>query len=133
MDPRLLIDGSDIEWMEKNAGIANSPTPLNVDEPQPEDKSEVTVREGIPLMTEKGTEASQVFTSHAPILDKICLLRKHFPYSMCGSVLLANVSWEYLLEWHKNPEQINILHAANTCLQIIPNIHVRQGTYKVFI
>lgn len=127
LDPHLLIDASDIEWMDKNAGVANSPTRMEVDEPDPEDKSEVTVREGVPLVTEKGTEASSVLSSHAQVLDRINLLRKHFPYSMCGSVLIANLSWEYLLDWHKSPERIDVLNAALACLQIIPNIHVQQG------
>lgn len=126
-DPKTLIESSDIEWTEKDAGVFNNPEPMDVDEPGPEDKSEVMIREGIPVMPERGMEASSLSTSHAQILDKIHMLRLHFPYSLCGSVLVSNITWEYLLEWHKAPEYIDILNAAITCLQIVPNIHIRQG------
>lgn len=106
---------------------------MEVDEPGPEDKSEVNIREGIPLMTEEGTEASSMCAAHAQILNNISLLKKHFPYSMCGSVLVANISWELLLEWHKSTDHISILNAAVLCLQTVPNIHVRQGTELIRI
>ncbi|KAK3909217.1 Rab3 GTPase-activating protein non-catalytic subunit [Frankliniella fusca] len=85
------------------------------------------IREGIPVVPERGTEASSLSTSHAQVLDKIHLLRLHFPYSLCGSVLVSNVSWEFLLEWHKAPEHVDVLNASLTCLQTVPNIHIRQG------
>lgn len=127
LDPKLLIDSSDIEQSDKNVGLASHTLPMQEDEPGPEDKSEVRIREGIPLLAEKAIEASSVFAPRAGILEKIHLLRKRFPYSLCGSALIANVSWEFLLEWHKCPERIDILNAVVTCLQMIPNIHVRQG------
>jgi len=129
VDPKLLIDSSDIEWSDKNVGLANCTVEMN--EPGPEDKSEVQIREGIPLFPEKGIEASSVSAPHARILDKIYLLRKRFPYSLCGSTLTANVSWEFLLAWHKCPDRMDILNAVVTCLQMIPNVHIRQGISAV--
>lgn len=129
VDPKLLIDSSDIELSDKNVGLVNRT--IEIDEPSPEDKSEVRIREGIPLMPEKGIEASSVSAPCARILDTIHSLRKRFPYSLCGSALIANVSWEFLLEWHKCPERMDILNAVVTCLQMIPNIHIRQGISAV--
>lgn len=55
------------------------------------------------------------------------LLKRHFPYSLTSSVLLANLCWEFAMSWNKNVSQLESLAAALTVLRQIPMKHMRHG------
>jgi len=55
------------------------------------------------------------------------LLKRHFPYSLTSSVLLANLCWEFVMSWNKDITQLESLAAALNVLQYIPMKHMRHG------
>lgn len=58
----------------------------------------------------------------------LCLFRKQFPYSLADSVLIANITWEYILAWSRQVDYLQTLQAAIACLKVIPSAHLKQGT-----
>ncbi|XP_018563175.1 rab3 GTPase-activating protein regulatory subunit [Anoplophora glabripennis] len=66
-----------------------------------------------------------------PICDQLNLLRKHFPYSLEASTILANMAWEYALAWRKDIQDLSILEAATTCMGFIENLQIKQGMYQL--
>jgi hypothetical protein len=54
-------------------------------------------------------------------------LKRHFPYSLSSSILLANLCWEFILTWHRNVDELDALRAAVKCLQTVPSPHLREG------
>lgn len=60
-------------------------------------------------------------------LDKLVLLKHHFPYSLTSSVLLANLCWEFAMSWDKDISQLESLAAALAVLRQIPMKHMRHG------
>ena len=60
-------------------------------------------------------------------LDKISLLKRHFPYSLTSSVLMANLSWEFVMYWNKDITQLDALEAALSVLRQIPKKQIRHG------
>ncbi|XP_031368306.1 rab3 GTPase-activating protein non-catalytic subunit isoform X3 [Apis dorsata] len=61
------------------------------------------------------------------ILEKIKLLKRHFPYSLTSSVLLANICWEFAMSWNKDISQLKSLEAALSVLRQIPMKRMRHG------
>lgn len=59
--------------------------------------------------------------------EHIMLLKRHFPYSLTSSVLLANVCWEFAMSWNKDISQIKSLESALFVLQQIPSKQMRNG------
>ncbi|EFN79470.1 Rab3 GTPase-activating protein non-catalytic subunit [Harpegnathos saltator] len=59
--------------------------------------------------------------------DKITLLKRHFPYSLTSSVLLANLCWEFAMSWNKDVTQLESLAAAVAVLRQIPMKHMKHG------
>ena len=59
--------------------------------------------------------------------DKISLLKQHFPYSLTSSVLLANLSWEFIMFWCKDVTKLEALEAALGVLREIPNKQMLHG------
>lgn len=55
------------------------------------------------------------------------LLKRHFPYSLTSSVLLANLCWEFAMSWDKDVTQLDSLAAALTVLRQIPMKNMRHG------
>lgn len=61
------------------------------------------------------------------IIDKISLLKRHFPYSLTSSVLLANLSWEFVMFWNRDITKLEALEAALSVLRQIPMKRIRHG------
>ncbi|EFN66869.1 Rab3 GTPase-activating protein non-catalytic subunit [Camponotus floridanus] len=55
------------------------------------------------------------------------LLKRHFPYSLTSSVLLANLCWEFAMSWNKDVTQLDLLAAALTVLRQIPMKNMKHG------
>lgn len=66
-----------------------------------------------------------------PIFEHLNILKKQFPYSLEASAILANMSWEYALNWQKDIKNFGNFEAALKCLQHIPNVHIKQGLYNL--
>lgn len=60
-------------------------------------------------------------------LEKLTLLKHHFPYSLTSSVLLANLCWEFAMAWNKNVSELEGLNAALTVLRHIPMKQMQHG------
>lgn len=59
--------------------------------------------------------------------ERIKLLKRHFPYSLTSSVLLANVCWEFAMSWNKDISQLKCLEVALSILRQIPMEQMRHG------
>lgn len=59
--------------------------------------------------------------------NNLTLIKTQFPYSLSSSVLLLNMSWEYVLAWHKEITELPKLEAAMSCLNSILDTHVKKG------
>ncbi|KAH8281881.1 hypothetical protein KR054_003758 [Drosophila jambulina] len=51
-----------------------------------------------------------------PILERLALLRAHFPFSLESGVLLSLMSWQYMVQWSKQLSSLDHLRAALLCL-----------------
>ncbi|XP_043658733.1 rab3 GTPase-activating protein regulatory subunit [Drosophila teissieri] len=54
--------------------------------------------------------------AHEPILERLSLLRAHFPFSLESGVLLSLMSWQYMVQWSKQLSSLDHLKAALLCL-----------------
>ncbi|XP_016977703.1 rab3 GTPase-activating protein regulatory subunit [Drosophila rhopaloa] len=54
--------------------------------------------------------------AHEPILERLALLRAHFPFSLESGVLLSLMSWQYMVQWSKQLSSLDHLKAALLCL-----------------
>lgn len=61
------------------------------------------------------------------------LLKRHFPYSLTSSVLLANLCWEFAMSWNKDVTQLDLLAAALTVLRQIPMKNMKHGRLHFYI
>jgi len=59
------------------------------------------------------------------------LLKRHFPYSLTSSVLLANLCWEFAMSWNKDVTQLESLAAALIVLRQIPMKNLRHGKKRL--
>lgn len=59
--------------------------------------------------------------------ERISMLKRHFPYSLTSSVLLANLCWEFVMAWSRNVANLEALEAALAVLRQIPMKPMRQG------
>jgi hypothetical protein len=55
------------------------------------------------------------------------MLKRHFPYSLSSSILLANLCWEFMLVWDCSVDELDAVRAAVKCLQAVPSPHLRTG------
>ncbi|CAH1999952.1 unnamed protein product [Acanthoscelides obtectus] len=77
------------------------------------------------------TEKEEENIESEKILDQLNLLKEQFPYSLNSSALLANLAWEYALDWQKEIQDFSKLEAAMKCLGCIQNVQVKQGMYQL--
>ncbi|XP_034172933.2 rab3 GTPase activating protein isoform X1 [Osmia lignaria lignaria] len=126
IDPALLVDTTDTEFDQMKL-TNNSFDRLNMsDETSSADlKQDSETSISVPIETEK--EVKTDTTACTCILERIKLLKRHFPYSLTSSVLLANVCWEFAMSWNKDISQLNSLEAALSVLQQIPLKHMKHG------
>ncbi|XP_067009859.2 rab3 GTPase-activating protein non-catalytic subunit isoform X2 [Anabrus simplex] len=112
LDPQLLVDLADTEF----------------DNAEPTDKSvRGGVAEGEKMEVEEGSEASAANENQTRTLDLLAILKHHFPYSLSCSVLLGNLCWEFMFNWHQTPDKLEALEAAVSCLRAIPSPHMKHG------
>lgn len=96
-------------------------------EPQKRGLSNIGVEDGLPLDYENSVEAKPVTRQQTVLLENLADLREHFPHSLAGNVLIANLCWEYVLAWSRDVEKLLYLQSALTCLSTVPSPHLRQG------
>lgn len=68
---------------------------------------------------------------NSKIFKWLSLLRRQFPLSTSANYILANMCWEYAMNWQKNPQKLEHLSAVVTCLQHISNLHLRLGLFSI--
>lgn len=90
----------------------------------------VGVKEGVAMEVDSGAEARALNQQEAAILDLLTKLRIHFPYSLTGNILIANMCWEYVIVWSREVDILKNLQSALSCLSVIPNPHLKQGKSK---
>ncbi|XP_012523480.2 rab3 GTPase-activating protein non-catalytic subunit isoform X1 [Monomorium pharaonis] len=128
INPARLIDTTDVEFDQLQSSIDNYLQPTDT-------LSEATAvqvprQERIKLVSlsvEIEGEAKVNATTEACILDNMTLLKRHFPYSLTSSVLLANLCWEFAMSWDKDVTQLDSLATALTVLRQIPMKNMRHG------
>ncbi|XP_014614493.1 PREDICTED: rab3 GTPase-activating protein non-catalytic subunit [Polistes canadensis] len=120
--PAQLVDLTDIEFeqsnLEENLVPEKKIPAVNLQE-------DAIVSSSSPV--ENQTESNTNTTAQAWVLEKLSLLKHHFPYSLTSSVLLANLCWEFAMAWNKNVSKLENLDAALTVLRHIPMKHMQHG------
>ncbi|XP_031839232.1 rab3 GTPase activating protein isoform X2 [Nomia melanderi] len=127
IDPAQLVNMIDNEFDESQlpnntAGVTNTS-----DEPCNTEVTQHDTEQPLPTDTQIESEAKDDPTATTYILEHIMLLKRHFPYSLTSSVLLANVCWEFAMSWNKDISQIKSLESALFVLQQIPLKQMRNG------
>ncbi|XP_017152440.1 rab3 GTPase-activating protein regulatory subunit [Drosophila miranda] len=51
-----------------------------------------------------------------PVLERLALLRAHFPFSLESGVLLSLMSWQYMVQWSKQLSSLDHMRSALLCL-----------------
>ncbi|XP_066592229.1 rab3 GTPase-activating protein non-catalytic subunit [Prorops nasuta] len=129
IDPAQLVNTKDIEFDQ----FLMPMEALNVEGGCIEETHTITnvtkqnAPELVPVTVELACEAKSGTTAQASILEKISLLKNHFPYSLTSSVLLANLCWEFAMFWNKETRQLEALEAVLTVLRQIPLKHIKHG------
>lgn len=127
IDPANLVDTTDIEFDQTQLTndspkvTSASDEASNIDVPQNDPK------QAPPTPVEIGTKVKSDATASTCILERLTLLKRHFPYSLTSSVLLANLCWEFAMSWNKDISQLKSLEAALSVLRQIPMKHMRHG------
>ncbi|KAL7296960.1 hypothetical protein TKK_0009400 [Trichogramma kaykai] len=127
VDPAHLIDTTDIEFDQVQLSVDTIQYAVSLDEAKALEVSQQNAKSLLTLSVEVGSEAKPEQTSMASVLDKVTLLKRHFPYSLTSSVLLANLCWEYVISWSKDVTQLENLEAALSILRQIPFKRIRHG------
>ncbi|XP_043526557.1 rab3 GTPase-activating protein non-catalytic subunit isoform X1 [Frieseomelitta varia] len=129
IDPSQLIDTTDTEFdhirsTSDSLEIANSSDEIcNVD-----DISQPNLEKPFSeTLVTKNEDKDSTNATILCILERIKLLKNHFPYSLTTSVLLANICWEFAMSWNKDISQLKSLEAALSVLQLIPMKRMRHG------
>lgn len=112
IDPTLLLEEPPVESNK---------------EPPKRGLSSIGVEEGVPLDYENSVEAKPVTHQQTELLEDLANLREHFPHSLAGNVLLANLCWEYVLAWSRDVDKLPFLQSALICLSTVPSAHLKQG------
>ncbi|XP_014472926.1 PREDICTED: rab3 GTPase-activating protein non-catalytic subunit isoform X1 [Dinoponera quadriceps] len=127
IDPARLIDTTDIEFDQLQLSMDSLQLNDALDEASAIDVPQQEQTKLLSLSVEIGDEAKVDSTAEACILDNMVMLKRHFPYSLTSSVLLANLCWEFAMSWNKDVSQLESLAAALAVLRQIPMKHMRHG------
>nr|XP_012216087.1 PREDICTED: rab3 GTPase-activating protein non-catalytic subunit isoform X1 [Linepithema humile] len=127
IDPTRLIDTTDVEFDQLQLSVDSLQSNDALDEATSVEVPQQEQTKLLSLSVEIGDEAKVNTTAEACILDKMILLKRHFPYSLTSSVLLANLCWEFAMSWNKDVTQLESLAAALTVLRQIPMKNLRHG------
>ncbi|OAD61467.1 Rab3 GTPase-activating protein non-catalytic subunit [Eufriesea mexicana] len=130
IDPSQLVDTTDIEFdhiqsTSDSLEIINFLNKPKYVEDAPEYHSEKS--EIVPESLDTKSEDKDSTNVTTCILERIKLLKRHFPYSLTSSVLLANVCWEFAMSWNKDISQLKCLEVALSILRQIPMKQMRHG------
>lgn len=65
-----------------------------------------------------------------PVLERLALLRAHFPFSLESGVLLSLMAWQHMVHWSKQLANLEHMRAAIRCLQQYrtPDLALKHGT-----
>ncbi|CAK1540482.1 unnamed protein product [Leptosia nina] len=65
------------------------------------------------------------------IFKWLSLLRRQFPLSTKSDYIVANMCWEYAVEWQRCMSKYEALAAVVHCLENINNVHLRLGIFSI--
>lgn len=69
------------------------------------------------LEVEENESTSQrVIEPLEPVLERLALLRAHFPFSLESGVLLSLMAWQHMVHWSKQLASLEHMRAALVCL-----------------
>ncbi|XP_033310060.1 rab3 GTPase-activating protein non-catalytic subunit isoform X2 [Bombus bifarius] len=128
IDPSQLVDTTDTEFdharpTNDSLEVLNSSDEIcNVD-----DVLQSNVEKHLLESLDTESEEKDSTNANICILERIKLLKGHFPYSLTTSVLLANICWEFAMSWNKDISQLKSLEAALCVLRQIPMKRMRHG------
>lgn len=111
--------------------LPNDNNVVNTDKSSPK-KSCLGVQKGTALSVDFNFEAKPLKLNEKEILDLLEKLIAIFPYSLNSNSLLTNITWEYVLTWKKETNELRPLEAAISTLKLIRCPHVRHGLYLMF-
>ncbi|ALC39415.1 rab3-GAP [Drosophila busckii] len=72
------------------------------------DEAEMELEQGVELQPAEPLE---------PVLERLALLRAHFPFSLESGVLLSLMAWQHMVHWSKQPANLEHMRAALRCLE----------------
>lgn len=84
--------------------------------------------------TEEDANPEETAVEHSeplePVLERLALLRAHFPFSLESGVLLSLMAWQHMVHWSKQLAQLEHMRAAIRCLQQYrtPDLALKHGT-----
>ncbi|XP_014218423.1 rab3 GTPase-activating protein regulatory subunit isoform X2 [Copidosoma floridanum] len=125
VDPARLIDTTDIEFDQLQLSTDSSKAQSLIEAKAVESIQDT--KAVLAVSIEVGTEAKTDQSAVATVLEKVALLKRNFSYSLTSSVLLANLSWEFVMSWSKDIQRLDALEAALTVLRQIPSKRIRHG------
>lgn len=74
-------------------------------------------------------ENEENLTESENVYKNLNILKTQFPHSLKSSVILSNMSWEYILSWQKQIHDLDKLEAAVCCVKEICDAHIKTGIY----
>lgn len=110
-----VIVEKDIEKTESNIHNMYKKYPLNPNELLNNDNKNLSDTH------KKETDCNELMETEDfdSILNKLNILRKHFPFSLQSGVLLSHMTWEFMCHWSKNLSNLAYLDAGLKCLDTI--------------
>lgn len=66
---------------------------------------------------ETGQRTRKVSEPLEPVLERLALLRAHFPFSLESGVLLTLMTWQHMVHWSKHLSSLEHMRAALLCLE----------------
>lgn len=66
---------------------------------------------------EMGQRTRKVSEPLEPVLERLALLRAHFPFSLESGVLLTLMTWQHMVHWSKHLSSLDHMRAALLCLE----------------
>ncbi|XP_041984999.1 rab3 GTPase-activating protein regulatory subunit isoform X2 [Aricia agestis] len=65
------------------------------------------------------------------IFKWLSLLRRQFPLSTKASYVIANMCWEYAMEWQKSMNKTEMLATVVICLDALADPHLKLGMFSI--
>nr|XP_018910161.1 PREDICTED: rab3 GTPase-activating protein non-catalytic subunit [Bemisia tabaci] len=125
--PDFIIDKNDIEFHLNNVESPKANAKRKRDSSPPKKSLMSPILEGSYVEVDESREAKPVNQHEAYILESLIQLKKHFPYILSSSNILANLAWEYILAWQRSLETMELFSSAVQCLRLTPSLDLKQG------